>query len=591
MPLEQLDDGLALVGAAEDGLALHVGPATRGRRGLRGGGRRGREAHQGLDAGHRVVGHLQRARPALAGQPLGLAGLDVGQQLDGLDRHAPLPGVAGHGLQEGAVGRLEAVGPEFGIQAADRLLDFRQRGPVGLDLAEPFVDLRLERLEADLAAAGLPVGELQGQAALLEPVDQLVGRQQGLLVAGFGGLGAQREGGVAVGLVGAPGVAVGVALAGDAAGDVDGVAEVGSGDGHLLEEGFGEGLAGVVADFPAGGDDAAHAHLDELAGQAVGEPVAPVAELRADLAQVAAVEEDQVGHGLHQPDLGGGEQQAVGEHHAAAVAAVGGLAAVDAVGRDDQHPAGLGEQAGEYVGRAAVGRGVGDLVAGAFENAADRVALEGGAGQVGEAVALGLPVGPAAGLPAGAAELGVEALGVRVGNDAGAQAVGAHHLAAEALGHELADDAGFFDQRFAVGLEHLPGQVGGGFVDDQDQVARLAGGGLELGGHEQLEEGVAEAELAGVGGAVGAVQGAAGEGFDEARLALLDDALGPRPLAHVDELDALGVVGGGRHVEPGGDGQLAVAHLVGVAVEAEDAAQGIPRDGDLEARGDAVGAV
>ena len=65
------------------------------------------------------------------------------------------------------MGRFEAVGPEFGIQLADGLPDFRQLGPFGLDFAEPLVDLRLERLEADLAAAGLPVGQLQGEAALL----------------------------------------------------------------------------------------------------------------------------------------------------------------------------------------------------------------------------------------------------------------------------------------------------------------------------------------------------------------------------------------------------------------------------------------
>ena len=78
LPVEKLDDGLALVGAAEDGLPLQVRLAARGGHGPGRGGRDGRQAHQGLDAGHRVVGHLQCARATLAGEPFGLAGLDVG---------------------------------------------------------------------------------------------------------------------------------------------------------------------------------------------------------------------------------------------------------------------------------------------------------------------------------------------------------------------------------------------------------------------------------------------------------------------------------------------------------------------------------
>ena len=92
----------------------------------------------------------------------------------------------------------------------------------------------------------------------------------------------------------------------------------------LFVELLGEFLGGVVLDGPTGGDDRAHAHLDQLAGNACGQAIeldgrrARRCRLGSGLADVAAVEKHQFRHLLHLAHLDGGEKHAVVEHHAAA---------------------------------------------------------------------------------------------------------------------------------------------------------------------------------------------------------------------------------------------------------------------------------
>jgi hypothetical protein len=128
------------------------------------------------------------------------------------------------------------------------------------------------------------------------------------------------EGGIAIGLVSTPGVVAGVGFETHATGLENRLAEAGALLGHLLEEGLDEGARRRVVHLPTGGHHAAHAHVDKLSRQTGGKSPAS----RAYLAQLAAVEEDEVGNTLHLADLGGSEEQTVGEHHAAAMAAVGG---------------------------------------------------------------------------------------------------------------------------------------------------------------------------------------------------------------------------------------------------------------------------
>ena len=70
--------------------------------------------------------------------------------------------------------------------------------------------------------------------------------------------------GVAVGLIGAPGIAARMLIECGLACREDGFAK-GFTAGELVEESAGEGAGRIVVDRPAGGHDAAHAHLDELA--------------------------------------------------------------------------------------------------------------------------------------------------------------------------------------------------------------------------------------------------------------------------------------------------------------------------------------
>ena len=92
---------------------------------------------------------------------------------------------------------------------------------------------------------------------------------------------------------------------------------------HRFVELLGEFLRGVVPHGPTGGDDRAHAHLDQLAGNACGQAIELDGRrarrgLGSGLADVAAIEKHQFRYLLHLPDLDGGEEHAVVEHHAAA---------------------------------------------------------------------------------------------------------------------------------------------------------------------------------------------------------------------------------------------------------------------------------
>lgn len=112
-----------------------------------------------------------------------------------------------------------------------------------------------------------------------------------------------------------------------------------------LVEGFAKQLGLLVVHRPPGHDDAAHADLDELTCHARGElvPVAhgpfvsPAVRL-VDLAQMATAQKHQLGHDFHRIDLGGGDEQPVGQHHTAAAQAIGVRQIEDAMRGDVEDP-------------------------------------------------------------------------------------------------------------------------------------------------------------------------------------------------------------------------------------------------------------
>ena len=235
--------------------------------------------------------------------------------------------VGGHGAPvplDGAVEGLDlAVGQAEGL--GDRAHAAPQRGEARLEVADALELLR--RLAALVAA--LDGQLLQRQRQAQRRGDALVLLQQRVAAAGLGVAGALAEHPVrvAIALVGGPGVAA-VALAPGLLARRATALDEGPAGQQLAVELVAKTLGRLVLDRPAGGDDAAHAELDQRVGHAGGEGRA-VHRRRRDhrrarqhLAvvarrQVAAVDEHQLGHGAHLPDLAGAEEGAVRHHQPA----------------------------------------------------------------------------------------------------------------------------------------------------------------------------------------------------------------------------------------------------------------------------------
>ena len=301
-----------------------------------------------------------------------------------------------------------------------------------------------------------------------------------------------------------------------------------------LVEALAEVARRLVVHGPAGDDHAAHADLDQLARHARGELVAaPAAAV--DLAEVAAVQEHQVRHGLHRRDLGGGDQQPARQQHAAATPAVGVRQVEHAVRRDVQDAPGLRVQLREHPGGDLVGADRGhDLVAHAREHAADGLGL---------------------GLRAIERRRGLRrpAVDQREGvGEAGDRGVADHeraplhalpHLRPEGAGRELADDGGAQRERplvvvgaaALVGQHQLPRQVGGAGVDHEHDARQLPGRVLEVVRHHELEQHAAEVLVPGR-----VVDLLGDELLHQPRLALERDRFGAGALAHVGEAQAVG---------------------------------------------------
>ncbi len=127
----------------------------------------------------------------------------------------------------------------------------------------------------------------------------------------------EHEAGVAIGLIGAPGVGGRKCVVGTDSRQLHGLAEEVRHGEEAARRTARRRRGGVVVDRPTRRHDGAHAHVDQLArcwppgGCSQG-------RLRVHHTQVAAVQEDEIGHLLHLPDLGGSEEHAVGQHHATA---------------------------------------------------------------------------------------------------------------------------------------------------------------------------------------------------------------------------------------------------------------------------------
>jgi hypothetical protein len=300
-------------------------------------------------------------------------------------------------------------------------------------------------------------------------------------------------------------------------------------------------LGQLVVHRPAGDDDAAHADLDQLGRDARGELVAVahrrVARCGVNLPEVAAAQVDEFGHRLHRGDFGGGDQQAVGQHDAAAAPAVAVQQIEHAVRRDVQQPVRLAVERCEHL----AGRDVGadrlrHAVVQSAEDGGNRVRLGLGAGQRRRVGVVGSVRLPRVG------ESGAEALDRRVADDECAALQRLLHLGAKAVRCELTHDGSAHRHRphvvgraGGVGQHQLPRQVGGCGIDDEHDAFELARGVLELVRHHQLEQHAADVLLP-----HGVVDLLAHERLDQPGLTLLDDRFGARPLADVQEAQPCG---------------------------------------------------
>ncbi|MNO60971.1 hypothetical protein D3C76_516040 [compost metagenome] len=270
---------------------------------------------------------------------------------------------------------------------------------------------------------------------------------------------------------------------------------------------------------------------------------------------MTTAEEHQIRHGFHAVDLGGRQQQTIRQHHAAAQLTVAVFAAKYTMGTDHQDPVRPGEQLVEHLhGTGAAAQTPGGI-ARAIQHAADRLAFAQRTGQPHQPLRPGsIALGP---------ELFEIALGIRIANNAGIHQVRAHHLSAVALGDELAHQAGTLDHRYAVGLQHLPRQVGTAVIEHQNQVIRFAHGAFEAERQHQLEQAVAEERRRVVAGRVRPAQGTIDHALQQPRLTLIDHRLDPGALSHVQVVQALR-----RALESGlppAPGIPAVADMIGTA--------------------------
>jgi hypothetical protein len=96
----------------------------------------------------------------------------------------------------------------------------------------------------------------------------------------------------------------------------------------------------IVVHGPTGAHHAAHADLDQLAGDTVSEPV--IGDRPSiHLGEMTAVEKDQIRHDFHLADFRGGQKQPIGQHHAAACLAVRRAQVEKPMSGDVNNPIGL----------------------------------------------------------------------------------------------------------------------------------------------------------------------------------------------------------------------------------------------------------
>ena len=242
---------------------------------------------------------------------------------------------------------------------------------------------------------------------------------------------------------------------------------------------------------------------------------------------MAAVEEDQVGNRFHGPDLGGGDQQPIGEHHPAAGAAVAGLLVVDTVGGDvNDSIEGSVELVDDVHGLFTTDRLLAVVavlpqhvhhrlrfVSGTFE------AIEGFGSLAGGAIGEDL----------------VESLGGGVADHIGALFERLAHLGAITGRLQLPHHSRREGQGLVVGQQQLPGKVGGVAVEHQHHAVHLPGLVLEVMGHQQLEQG--SGEILHVGGLP---DRGLHQGLHQSWLPLMQGGFRACPLTEVGEPESFG---------------------------------------------------
>ena len=120
---------------------------------------------------------------------------------------------------------------------------------------------------------------------------------------------------VAVALVGAPGVDVGITVPGVLASQPDRFAK-GFATQHVAVEGGGETLASLVVYRPARSNHRADTHANELFAKVGGESESVKLASTIDAAKVAAIDENQFRHETHLFNVTGRQEGVVTNHHA-----------------------------------------------------------------------------------------------------------------------------------------------------------------------------------------------------------------------------------------------------------------------------------
>ncbi|MNK54146.1 hypothetical protein D3C87_731250 [compost metagenome] len=318
---------------------------------------------------------------------------------------------------------------------------------------------------------------------------------------------------VAIRLVGAPGVRRGELQVCRFARQAHGVAEIFAAQ-HGVIKAVRKDAGGLVVDAPAGRDHGLRAHFNEGRGQAGGQFRPWRDGVRAHVAQVAAIDEDELRHALQfahlrrrQPRLRSQHQARMGDagagHFAMAGQVDGEIALVEQV---HEHALGLRAQQ------------LAHLVAVRAEHVRHVLRLGLRGGQFGQA---GIGVADHQHAVAGRAD------GGRLFAQAGQLA---HHADARR-------QRAFLAARLVA--HQFPRIDGGALVDGQDQAAHFGNGRLQAIGQHQFVQGARQARL--VGGVVGGIHDQAIDGLPLVRL-LVDAVVGA--VRQHGEAQGAGEVGG-----------------------------------------------